>query len=96
MLSVHCFSANEDFGYDLLELDREVNYTLCSNPRSTQYLCTMQWVNKTADVTLRAFEAYRDDRCYRTNLCFYAALRDGIYFTGNYPPSGLTLYSRWP
>ncbi|CAA0806378.1 Unknown protein [Striga hermonthica] len=95
MLSVHCFSRYEDFGYDLIGLDRTVNFTLCSNPRSTQYLCTLQWVNKTVDITIRAFEAYNDDRCYRTNLCFYAALRDGIYFTGNYPPTDLTLNHPW-
>ncbi|KAL7145150.1 hypothetical protein ABFS83_07G060600 [Erythranthe nasuta] len=81
----HCASGHKELGNHTLYYNDDFNWSLCEGfLHRTLFFCRITWGSKSV-----SFDVYRSsDRgeCL-TDVCYWEARLDGIYFSGDFPPT---------
>lgn len=93
-LLLHCASGDDDLGnHALSALNQEFYWSFCESLfHRTLFFCHLRWGSKHI-----AFDVYRSvwrDRC-SSRVCTWAAMTDGIYFSGDNPIQTMEQVYSW-
>lgn len=88
-LRLHCQSRDDDLGFHSISQQQDFNWHFCENFfHTTLFFCHLWW-NSNMGPKNKAFDVFSPS--LRSNctsgVCSWAANMDGIYFTGESPPS---------
>lgn len=91
-LRIHCASKDDDLGYHNLFPGQDFHWSFCAEFLPiTLFFCHLWWFPKE-----KAFEVYKESFTrVRTPQSWWVAKSDGIYFSNQTHPTGLTKRFNW-
>lgn len=92
IVRIHCASKDDDLGYHNLFPGQDFHWSFCAEFLPiTLFFCHLWWFPKE-----KAFEVYKESFTrVRTPQSWWVAKSDGIYFSNQTDPTGLTKRFNW-